>query len=166
MPAMILPSPSISPVQGGFNFDQPSSQLDPYGYAVSLPQIPVHSMGIDSTSSGQGLLGSPVSLGQGFDGTSLSMHDQDLSPLPLLPQQERYVDDGTRWLVHQPPEGAKWNKVPDVFNLYTTRFVKGNAGEKCGLCPICIEPVERGGSGEEKWLKVRFSGLIGITCEY
>jgi len=54
----------------------------------------------------------------------------------------------------QPPPEARWNKSGDPFNLYYPRFVKGSSDEKCGLCPICSEPPERGGEGEHKWLKV------------
>lgn len=54
-----------------------------------------------------------------------------------------------------PPPDAKWNKGGEPLNLYWPRFVKGNADDKCGLCPICAEPKERGGEGEQKWLKVR-----------
>lgn len=54
----------------------------------------------------------------------------------------------------QPPAEARWNKSGDPFNLYYPRFVKGSSDDKCGLCPICAEPPERGGEGEHKWLKV------------
>lgn len=56
--------------------------------------------------------------------------------------------------VMQPPPESKWNKVSDPLNLYWPRFIKGVGDEKCGLCPICAEPPERGGDGEQKWFKV------------
>ncbi|GAA6059087.1 hypothetical protein JCM10212_002058 [Sporobolomyces blumeae] len=58
------------------------------------------------------------------------------------------------------PSDAKWNKAGDPFNLYYPRFVKGNADEKCGMCPICAEPPERGGEGEQKWLKLKNSSYV------
>ncbi|GAA5850130.1 hypothetical protein JCM8547_001020 [Rhodosporidiobolus lusitaniae] len=60
----------------------------------------------------------------------------------------------------QPPEGAKWNKPSDPLNLYWPRFVKGNADDKCGMCPVCAEPKERGGEGEIKWLKLKNSSYV------
>lgn len=60
-------------------------------------------------------------------------------------------------LIMQPPPEAKWNKPSDPLNLYWPRFVRGNADDKCGMCPICAEPKERGGEGEIKWLKVRLT---------
>lgn len=154
---VVLPSPTISPLHGAFNFDQPTNYLDPYNLAVGLPQIPVQAVGPASASGRHESLGSPVALTGGGGGFDVDLGAHDMSQLLPTSHQPPHggFDDGTRWLVRQPPDGAKWNKVPDPFNLYTTRFVKGNAGDKCGLCPICIEPVERGGSGEEKWLKVR-----------
>ena len=56
--------------------------------------------------------------------------------------------------VMQPPPDATWNKVGDPLNLYWPRFIKGSGDDKCGLCPICAEPPERGGDGEQKWFKV------------
>lgn len=52
------------------------------------------------------------------------------------------------------PAGAFWNKTGEPLNLYQPRFIKGTGEDKAGLCPICVEPPERGGEGEEKWLKV------------
>jgi hypothetical protein len=51
-----------------------------------------------------------------------------------------------------------WNKGLDVepFDLYKPRFVRGTgSANKEGMCPICIESVERGGEGVEKWMKVK-----------
>ncbi|KAL8286787.1 hypothetical protein RQP46_004315 [Phenoliferia psychrophenolica] len=60
----------------------------------------------------------------------------------------------------QPPEGAKWNKACDPFNLYAPRFTRGTADEKAGMCPVCVEPVERGGEGTERWLKLKNSSYV------
>ncbi|BGP36734.1 hypothetical protein JCM10449v2_000636 [Rhodotorula kratochvilovae] len=59
-----------------------------------------------------------------------------------------------------PPPDAKWNKGGDPLNLYWPRFVKGNADDKCGMCPICAEPKERGGESEQKWLKLKNSSYV------
>ncbi|KAL7338197.1 SacI homology domain-containing protein [Rhodotorula toruloides] len=59
-----------------------------------------------------------------------------------------------------PPPEAKWNKPSDPLNLYWPRFVCGNADDKCGMCPICAEPKERGGEGEIKWLKLKNSSFV------
>lgn len=71
-----------------------------------------------------------------------------------LGSQPATNDNGYDWFM-SPPADAVWNKASDPFNLYAPRFIKGTAASKCGMCPICIEPVARGGFGEEKWLKVR-----------
>ncbi|BGP21713.1 hypothetical protein Rt10032_c01g0416 [Rhodotorula toruloides] len=63
-------------------------------------------------------------------------------------------------LIMQPPLEAKWNKPSDPLNLYWPRFVRGNADDKCGMCPICAEPKERGGEGEIKWLKLKNSSFV------
>lgn len=60
----------------------------------------------------------------------------------------------------QPPADAKWNKACDPFNLYAPKFVKGLGDEKMGLCPICVEGVERGGEGGERWLKLKNSSYV------
>ncbi|GJN91627.1 hypothetical protein Rhopal_004650-T1 [Rhodotorula paludigena] len=62
--------------------------------------------------------------------------------------------------VMQPPPDAKWNKPSSPLNLYWPRFVRGNADDKCGMCPICAEPKERGGEGEQKWLKLKNSSYV------
>ncbi|GAA5926532.1 hypothetical protein JCM3775_001043 [Rhodotorula graminis] len=59
-----------------------------------------------------------------------------------------------------PPFESKWNKGGEPLNLYWPRFVKGSADDKCGLCPICAEPKERGGEGEQKWLKLKNSSYV------
>ncbi|GAA5887569.1 hypothetical protein JCM6882_001452 [Rhodosporidiobolus microsporus] len=60
----------------------------------------------------------------------------------------------------QPPPETKWNKSSDPLNLYWPRFVKGNADDKMGMCPVCAEPKERGGGGEVKWLKLKNSSYV------
>ncbi|BGP12754.1 hypothetical protein JCM10213_008893 [Rhodosporidiobolus nylandii] len=62
--------------------------------------------------------------------------------------------------IMQVPADAKWNKPGDPLNLYWPRFVKGNADDKCGMCPVCAEPKERGGEGEVKWLKLKNSSYV------
>jgi hypothetical protein len=80
-------------------------------------------------------------------------------------QQQQLQDDGPGVDFLQPPPESKWNKATDPFNLYTPKFVKGNADLKAGMCPICVEPVARGGEGEEKWLKVRFvAAAARVIC--
>ena len=66
----------------------------------------------------------------------------------------------TAGAVLTPTQDTKWNKVSDPANLYIARVVQGNAEHKAGLCPICIEPVARGGEGAEKWLKLKNSSYV------
>lgn len=55
------------------------------------------------------------------------------------------------------PTGATWSaKAADPLNLYLPRFTKGTGEAKEAACPICIEPVSRGGTGEVLWHKVSF----------
>lgn len=42
-------------------------------------------------------------------------------------------------------------------DLYTPRYVKGSGSDKVGLCPICIEPISRGGEGNKLFLKTKVS---------
>ncbi|SCV68790.1 BQ2448_911 [Microbotryum intermedium] len=58
------------------------------------------------------------------------------------------------------PSGAKWHKGADPFNIYMPRIVRGSADSKEALCPVCVEPVARGGEGEEKWLKLKNSSFV------
>ncbi|KAJ8075813.1 hypothetical protein PM082_021445 [Marasmius tenuissimus] len=53
--------------------------------------------------------------------------------------------------------GGSYNPPKGPYDLYTPRFVKGKGKDKVGLCPICIEPVERGGEGRQLWLAMKFS---------
>jgi hypothetical protein len=55
------------------------------------------------------------------------------------------------------PPLANWAKSSDPLNLYHHHFVRGALSEKAAACPICIEPISRGGEGTEKFLKVRWS---------
>ncbi|KAG8728714.1 hypothetical protein FRC11_010351, partial [Ceratobasidium sp. 423] len=43
------------------------------------------------------------------------------------------------------------------FNLYTPRFMRGIGAKKFGLCPICVEPVWRGGKGQKVSLNTKIS---------
>ncbi|KLO10389.1 hypothetical protein SCHPADRAFT_832599, partial [Schizopora paradoxa] len=55
--------------------------------------------------------------------------------------------------------GSTFNMPRSALDLYTPRFVKGIGREKCGLCPICYEPKERGGEGRSEWLSMKFSAF-------
>jgi len=59
--------------------------------------------------------------------------------------------------MHHRSPGGMYNMPRSKWDLYTPRFVKGKGTEKMGLCPICIEPSERGGEGKKKWLAMKFS---------
>lgn len=59
-----------------------------------------------------------------------------------------------------PPDGSELKRNPDPFNLYNPRFVRGTLNDKSGCCPVCVEPVERGGEGVAKFLKVRHLFLV------
>ncbi|KAF9511189.1 hypothetical protein BS47DRAFT_1299252 [Hydnum rufescens UP504] len=50
-----------------------------------------------------------------------------------------------------------FNSPNGPLDLYTPRFVRGSGGDKVGLCPICIEPVERGGRGLKMFAKTKVS---------
>ncbi|KAF8699636.1 hypothetical protein RHS03_07066, partial [Rhizoctonia solani] len=43
------------------------------------------------------------------------------------------------------------------FNLYNPRFVRGSGNGKLGVCPICAEPVWRGGAGKVVLLNTKIS---------
>lgn len=55
--------------------------------------------------------------------------------------------------------GAAFNEPRFPLDLYTPRFVKGTGREKVGLCPICVEPEERGGQNKKLWLSTKFSAF-------
>ncbi|KAK7460596.1 hypothetical protein VKT23_009316 [Stygiomarasmius scandens] len=62
--------------------------------------------------------------------------------------------------------GGKYNTPRNAFDLYTPRIVKGKGKDKMGLCPLCIESVERGGKGEEVWLNMKFSAYKCYHMQY
>ncbi|KAJ1303846.1 hypothetical protein OPQ81_008266 [Rhizoctonia solani] len=43
------------------------------------------------------------------------------------------------------------------FNLYTPRFMRGTGIKKFALCPICVEPVWRGGKGQNALFNTKIS---------
>lgn len=102
-----------------------------------------------STSIGAGLISPKAS-------SSLPLTPVSASPSGSIgPGGLPMISGPNGVMIMQPPADAKWNKVSDPLNLYWPRFIKGAGDEKCGLCPICAEPPERGGDGEQKWFKVR-----------
>jgi len=50
-----------------------------------------------------------------------------------------------------------FNTPSHSLDLYTPRYVKGSGSDKVGLCPICIEPISRGGEGTKLFLKTKVS---------
>ncbi|KAF8808952.1 hypothetical protein BYT27DRAFT_7232550 [Phlegmacium glaucopus] len=65
--------------------------------------------------------------------------------------------------------GGLYNPPRGALDLYTPRFVKGKGVEKVGLCPICIEPYDRGGESKRLWLAMKFSAfkcvLLFFLCQ-
>ncbi|KAK1230763.1 hypothetical protein PQX77_006140 [Marasmius sp. AFHP31] len=59
--------------------------------------------------------------------------------------------------------GGSYNPPKGPYDLYTPRFVKGKGRDKVGLCPICIEPVGRGGEGRQLWLAMKFSAYKWVS---
>ncbi|KAF9565451.1 hypothetical protein CPC08DRAFT_659349 [Agrocybe pediades] len=55
--------------------------------------------------------------------------------------------------------GGVYNRPRSPLDLYTPRFVKGRGTDKVGLCPICVEPPERGGEKKKLWLAMKFSAF-------
>lgn len=55
--------------------------------------------------------------------------------------------------------GGLYNPPRGALDLYTPRFVRGKGVEKVGLCPICVEPYERGGESKRLWLAMKFSAF-------
>lgn len=55
--------------------------------------------------------------------------------------------------------GGTYNPPRTALDLYTPRFVKGKGADKVGLCPICIEPLSRGGEDKKLWLAMKFSAF-------
>ncbi|KAF8319436.1 hypothetical protein DL93DRAFT_2053848, partial [Clavulina sp. PMI_390] len=50
-----------------------------------------------------------------------------------------------------------FNAPSHPLDLYTPRYVKGSGSDKVGLCPICVEPISRGGEGTKQFLKTKVS---------
>ena len=55
--------------------------------------------------------------------------------------------------------GATYNAPRTSSDLYTPRFVRGRGRDKVGVCPVCVEPVARGGEGRVAWLSMKFSAF-------
>ncbi|KAF9458076.1 hypothetical protein BDZ94DRAFT_1174351, partial [Collybia nuda] len=55
--------------------------------------------------------------------------------------------------------GGTYNPPRWPLDLYAPRFVKGKGTAKLGLCPICIEPAERGGHNVKLWFAMKFSAF-------
>ncbi|KAJ8521587.1 hypothetical protein ONZ45_g1766 [Pleurotus djamor] len=62
--------------------------------------------------------------------------------------------------------GGLYNPPRGPFDLYTPRYVKGKGREKVGLCPICVEPLSRGGEGKRLWLSMKFSAFKCYHMQY
>ncbi|KAF5378199.1 hypothetical protein D9615_007598 [Tricholomella constricta] len=62
--------------------------------------------------------------------------------------------------------GGTYNPPRRPLDLYTPRFVRGKGVEKVGLCPICLEPPERGGAGRKIWLAMKFSAFKCYHMQY
>ncbi|KAJ7186725.1 hypothetical protein C8R46DRAFT_1273573 [Mycena filopes] len=62
--------------------------------------------------------------------------------------------------------GGQYKAPRDALDLYSARFVKGSAADKTGLCPICVEPVHRGGEGKKVWLGTKFSAFKCYHMQY
>lgn len=56
-----------------------------------------------------------------------------------------------------PLQRLAFNSPSHALDLYTPRYVKGSGSDKVGLCPICIEPISRGGEGTKLFLKTKVS---------
>ncbi|ESK89405.1 hypothetical protein Moror_16180 [Moniliophthora roreri MCA 2997] len=69
-------------------------------------------------------------------------------------------------LLNKAHPGGTYNPPKGPFDLYTPRFVKGKGREKMGLCPICIESIERGGEGKAVWLAMKFSAYKCYHMQY
>ena len=55
--------------------------------------------------------------------------------------------------------GGTYHAPRSALDLYTPRFVKGKGINKVGLCPICVEPHERGGQNKQVWLGMKVSAF-------
>lgn len=47
--------------------------------------------------------------------------------------------------------GGEYCPDRDPYDLFSPRFVQLVESDRVGLCPICIEPVDRGGEGKQVW---------------
>ncbi|KAK7027327.1 hypothetical protein VNI00_015290 [Paramarasmius palmivorus] len=74
-----------------------------------------------------------------------------------FPASSYFKNQDGESLFTKPHPGGTYNAPKGPFDLYTPRFVKGKGRDKMGLCPICVEPVERGGEGKNVWLAMKFS---------
>lgn len=75
-----------------------------------------------------------------------------------FPVSSYYAPPGTESpceLFNVPHPGGEYTPVRDPFDLYAPRFVESAGGDRRGLCPICIEPPDRGGEGKAVWLPLR-----------
>ena len=51
-----------------------------------------------------------------------------------------------------PPKDAKLLSPANVFDLFSARYSRGSGRDRAVMCPICAEPMERGGESTEVWL--------------
>ncbi|KAF8907615.1 hypothetical protein CPB84DRAFT_1744530 [Gymnopilus junonius] len=62
--------------------------------------------------------------------------------------------------------GGIYNHPRSPLDLYTPRFVRGKGAEKVGMCPICVEPLNRGGEDKRVWLAMKFSAFKYYHMQY
>ncbi|EJT98145.1 hypothetical protein DACRYDRAFT_18225 [Dacryopinax primogenitus] len=67
--------------------------------------------------------------------------------------------------VKQPQGGWTYNEPRSVYDLYTPRLVKGMGKDKMAMCPVCIEPISRGGEGKRVAYKTKVSAYTFRTTE-
>ncbi|GAA6047121.1 hypothetical protein JCM3770_006906 [Rhodotorula araucariae] len=134
-------------------YSPPGCALPPHGHHPHTAH-PAMSPALSATSS---LVATPLS-SQASASTPPSTTASSMSVSSAAATPTTLGPNGVSVMV--PPPDAKWNKGGDPLNLYWPRFVKGNADDKCGMCPICAEPKERGGEGEQKWLKLKNSSYV------
>ncbi|KAJ3501277.1 hypothetical protein NLJ89_g9411 [Agrocybe chaxingu] len=79
--------------------------------------------------------------------------------LPLSAYYQASGADSPYSLCNVAPPGGLYNPPRSVLDLYTPRFVKGKGVEKVGLCPICVEPLSRGGENKKLWFAMKFSAF-------
>ncbi|KAH9458206.1 hypothetical protein Pst134EB_010507 [Puccinia striiformis f. sp. tritici] len=72
---------------------------------------------------------------------------------PIRSQAELY-----KITIMKQPANSNFNTPAHGYmDLYTPRYVKGVGAEKLGLCCICAEPKDRGGTDTQLWLKMKVS---------